>query len=394
MGRFSPTVDPISGLEVLAEGLHSYADERERNRRLKRQEGREDLEEAAALASARDIGVRGGTAPTRTETVQAPPIFRGERIGIGRGARDVGMFEGQRPGAAGAIEAARRMGRPREPQLVARAGAYVPGVGFAPKNLYDTDVQEAVGMQRPETREAEDPRYEQLNDAYYLDTEETPDARRDRAQSDRRSRTVGVLQGIQRAGRGAQLDPELLAQAMELDVDPEDAFGAEPEPETITMAGRTFPATETGQRAALAWRTAVSEATRAPTGPDSQARITGEVTRRTFALAASRAVQGIRDEVRDASAVGRRFEPGEVERQINETLRFFGYRTVEELQDEARELRLAGVGGTGDDGSPTTGSADGSGGARELTDEELDQLILDNPDATDEELLELIGRGG
>lgn len=231
MSRYSPTVEPrapdplLAGLNALLEGgRRANAERREREFQEEEQEyvrGRRDVQGAVEAAELDRAGIRRGAAPTRRTEVRAPDVFGDALPGMAAGA------SGPSPLAAG-LQGLALQGRPRPPRLVHRAGAYVPGLGFVPKNLTDQDLMgdARMGLAAPETREEADPRYRQLNEGFYVDEEATPEARQSRQEQERMQRLTQVLGALQAGGR----DPELLAQALELDVPVSQVFQDEEEP--------------------------------------------------------------------------------------------------------------------------------------------------------------------
>ncbi len=170
-------------------------------------------------------------------------------------------------------------------------------------------------------------------------------------------------------------------------------MGEQDEPAELRGAlSRRFPDTPAGRAAALAWEETVAgqrSTGRGATG--SGERITGETTRRTLATAAARAIDKIQQDVRELTRYEREnLEPGQIERQIRSVLSLFGFESVQELQQEMRTLRLGGVGAGG---APATGGA-GEGGAAgdevEIPPELIDEVMSENPDATEAELIDMV----
>jgi hypothetical protein len=262
-------------------------------------------------------------------------------------------------------------------------------MGFTPRLITDQDLVPQSRARAAVPRERAQPGFEQVTDDLYIDRSATPagreearETRRDREERERLEAALGALQG------GSD-DPAVQAAALEGGVPGSQVFPDEDE-DTISLSGRDFPNTRAGEIAALAWQESVNEAraTGSDTGSDSDARITGEVTRRTLATAAVRAMQQINDEIRElgASQGGtisdrQRRQLASLNRDRDDALRSFGFENVQELQEEMRALRLTGVGG-----APEVGGG-------ELSDADIDRLISQNPDMTDEEILELMERG-
>lgn len=370
MGRYSPTVQPMSPLHVLAGGIDAADEGRTRKRERKKRDREDSIREALTALELDRAGVREGTAPTR-DVEPERDIFRGEGIGMQRGQTDELAL-------AGGLGLQRRP----EPQIVHLPGEFIRGVGFTEKALTDQDLVEATRRRNdPGPRQQEDPRFRQLNDEYFIDQEGTPEARAAAAEQDRATRVMRALEGM-----GAT--PEELNLVGADDSFSDDVLGriderSKPKEEpTIRVQGRDFPDTEEGRNAALAWRESLAEAARSPDATGDGTRITGEVTRRALATAAARELARIRESVREAGPA-KTYEGGEIREQVMNTLSLFGFESVEELEREMRTLRMQGAGGGA---SPAGDTA--------LSDEELDRLILENPDLSDEEILELARGGG
>jgi len=395
----SPTLgDAIASLATSAGG-GQIAGERRRQDDEDR-EFQEERRDVAREDRELDLFEQGFTRDPRTETVpDQEDVTLGARVGMAgqEQARvpdifeqaGIGLQRGNTP-AAGALGEIAQGGAP-EPQVLAIPGAYVEGLGFTPRPIHDTDLVDARQAAARRQRERLAPGVERATDDYFFDERLSPqgraDARQDERDTTRRSRLEAVLEAV---GRGEEdLPPEIMAEGLELGLSERflrgEQGGASGD-DTIRVQGRTFPNTEAGQRAALAWREAVAEAGRSGSGTGAGARVTGETTKRTLAMAAARALDSIRGDFRDMSPFEQsRVPAGFMESQIRETLELFGFESVDELQTEMRNLRLVGLGGQG--GQPT-------GQGDELTDEQIDAIIQQNPDATPEEILELIGRGG
>lgn len=417
MARFSPRDPGFTSAPTLGDALASLA--RSGGAAQEAVEEREDLElQRDEIARLRDVAVEdrerelfeaGFTrTPRREQIPEEEDIFAGVLPGLEtadprRRAPDVfqGAGIGMQPDttpAAGALGQLEQTGQvpPEQPQLLAVPGAYVEGMGFTPRTITDMDlVQERrKAMRQPRTRLA--PGVEQVTEDLFFDEARSPAGRERRAEeeatSSRRARLEAVLSAVQAGGEEGDIPPEILAEGLDIGV-PSGMLrpGRGEEPGMIRVQGRDFPNTEAGERAALAWREALAEAGRTGGRSGGAAeRITGEVTRRTLATAAARAMDRIRQDVRDLSPYERRnLEPGQIETQIRETLELFGFASPQELESEMRELRLAGTGRT----EPGAG-AGGAGQAGELSDAEIDAIIEANPDLSDEEILALIERGG
>lgn len=376
--RYVPREQQLSPLSGLAHLLDTYTETQREKREREEEENALSLADALQTLELDRLGVREGTAPTRA-VPRDQDIFADARPGMAAdaaGRSDIGL----------SLEAARQM-RPselvkREPQVVHLPGSYIRGVGFTERALTDVDLAQLRKEGMRAEKQTADPRYRQLNEDYYLDTESTPDAR------ERRGGAARQLQLLE-AFRGMGATPQQLAL---LQADPDfadevfDQLNEEaPAPPKIRVGGRDFPDDEVGQNAALAWQEALAEAGRRPDATGDGTRITGEVTRRTAAMAAARAVDRIREQTRELSPAERRnIEPGQIEQQIRSTLSLFGFGSVQELQEEMRTLRLSGV---------DSGRSPAAAGGGEIDDDEIDRLILENPDLTDEEIAEIL-RGG
>jgi hypothetical protein len=339
-------------------------------------------------------GAEFGMASERTEH-EAPSIFRGAGMGMapsGAPAQD-------------ALTQIQMQGAPPEPQILALPGAWVEGLGFTERAITDQDLVQESRRRNAVQRQRPRPGFEQVTEDLYIDRAATPAARaeatavrgeergearevrgeereteRDRQERARLETALGALQ------RGEETSPEVLAELV--GQVPGSVLFPDEDADNITVMGRDFPNTPEGEVAAIAWREAMAEASR--TGATSgDGRITGEVTRRTLARAASTAIDRIRNQVREMNAFERgRLPAGYLEDQIRNTLLLFGFESGDELQQEMRALRLTGVGS----GPRPTSSA--AGASREPTDEEIAKIIEANPDATDEEIAELIENAG
>lgn len=420
MARFSPRDPGFTRVPTLAEGLGTLAQsagaaqEDARDRRIE-----DELLEEEELERTLDRFERGFTDRPRREPVpEDEDVFRGAGIGLQRTeAEDPGIFRDARPGMAADAPGITRPGRQPSPlaqglgtmaqergpiqtqeqeDVLSIPGAFVEGLGFTPRAIRSSDLVEqnrarAQAIAGPRERLA--PGVEQVSEGMFFDPEQTREgrqARQDTSRStERQARLTAVLGAIQRGDE--DISPEILAEALELGV-PQHMLRGEGANGEIRVQGRDFPNTPAGERAALAWREAVAEAGRTGGAGGSAERITGEVTRRTLATAAARALDGIRQDVRELTDYERRnLQAGQIQRQIQETLTLFGFESAEELQREMRELRLAGTGG-----APPGGDGDGGGGV-EISDELIDRVMQENPDASEEELMDLVlaaSRGG
>lgn len=379
--RFYPRDDQLQPLSLLTTALEGFSE----GRREKAAE--EDYEEDRSFQGALRalemdrLGLREGTAPTRPVAVE-DSVFQDTGIGMARGA----------PGPSGlglSLEATRRMGpkafapQPDMSEIVHPAGSFMRGVGFTEKALTRGDLV-AIAQDRA-ARDAAiqvaDPRYRQLNDDYYVDEEATPEGRASRSSAARQLQVLRSFRDLGASPQQLQLlqaDPSFADEVYAQLNEEED----EPEAQRIRVGGRDFPDDETGQAAALAWQTSLREAGRDPDAAGDGTRITGEVTRRAAVSAAAREINRIREEARELARTGTPLEAGQVERQIRASISLFGFESVQEVEEEARELRTRGV-----------EAAPGAEGVGEVTDDEIRRLMDEHPDLSDEEILELIERG-
>lgn len=235
MGRYSPTVDQISGLEALAGIGEGVADSLEL-RRARQQEA----EERAQAAEDRDLdrtlsglhlneararlhatGYR-DTAPTVRDEPDTPNVFAGAELDRPGGQRQVPeIFEDERPsflptrrepmarGDGGnepeppIASALTGLQRPRQPKIVVLPGAYRRNRGFTERAVTDLDLMNEqaeaalqpdtrIGLQRPDrpasmaggrrayledpTRETVDPDYDPLPGGGFMKRSGTPAA--------------------------------------------------------------------------------------------------------------------------------------------------------------------------------------------------------------------------
>lgn len=188
-----------------------------------RRRAREDLATAMDEIKFHEAGGRRfPDGPPQRELSPEEDVFRGSRPGMAaRGPEAEGIFAGARPGMAGGnaalaegLGALLEEGLPRKPKLVAPAGAFVRGMGFAPKNIFDTDLAGGLGMQRPTARTGPDSRFVHLQGDRFLDTaaleEEEPEEERLRF-TEEELRAAGIPAGMIPA---ALRDPLLARQLM------------------------------------------------------------------------------------------------------------------------------------------------------------------------------------
>lgn len=185
MGRFSPTVLPDPGPsweDLLAQAFMAIDRKRARDEDTRRQERLDTEREAdrARAAEDREIrlherGYRKGTAPTKPSTLdvgsEGPikvPAFD-PQLGMQRGrgenplADALGGFPEEETGAT----------------IAALPGQFIPELGtFTPRAILKV-APPRLRMPREETPtpQVTDPRYEQVTEGRYLDTEATPAAR-------------------------------------------------------------------------------------------------------------------------------------------------------------------------------------------------------------------------
>lgn len=230
MGRFSPTVRPLSGLQVLAEGLDSFQGARRQKEEDELAEQERSITDALRRLQMDELGVREGTAPTRTVAPEQD-IFRGEGVGMARGQTGSPL--------TASLQAARSMGLQRpepEPKIVHPAGSFVRGAGFTEKHITDRDLaQLAEGpspfvdhtrrRMDPGGREVADPRFRQLNDEFFVDREATPEARAEAQATEERSRAVRALEALGVTGRAGS--GEALLAALEAGVPASELFEEE-----------------------------------------------------------------------------------------------------------------------------------------------------------------------
>jgi len=407
MARYSPRDPGFTHVPGVLEGLSSIATAGaqgyQAGKQTKQDEEDRKLKEALNALAGYESGLREGQAP-REAVPEEEDIFRGEPVGPAQSGRtEVAppLFQGVRPGQVaatgleGALEQLQMDGAPPEPQVVALPGAYVDGMGFAPRAITDQDLvgDTRARAARPRTRTVGGA--QQLTEDYYLDPSGTPEARaeqktireegRDTARERReRARLEAALGGV----AGMRLPPEQTAEL--LGEVPGSTLFDNPDPDQIRVGGRLFPNTPAGEAASLAWQESLSDARAQGSGSGGGANTTAEVTRRQFALAASRAIADLQEEFRSMSRRERDraiSEGRSIQENVQAVLDIFGYDSVPELQDEMRTLRLSG-------GARGAGRSSAPGvGPDQLNDEEIDALIEANPDMSDEEILELINQG-
>ncbi len=380
--RYQPREHQLSPLSVLAVGLDSFQEGRREKREREEADQQGSLADALQRMELDELGVREGTAPTRPVAVE-DSIFAGERPGMGRGTTG--------PSGLGmSLDAARQMGpkafapRPDPNEIMHHAGSFVRGVGFTEKHLTRGDLDRLrPGGVGGETMQVGDDRYSQLNDDYYVDREATPEARGRRSAA---ARTMGLLEAFR--GMGARPDQLALLEADEGFADEiYDQLNEEEEsPEIEGTLNRRFPDTDAGRIAALEWERMVRDARADPDGPGGVESPTREVTRRSVALAAARAVAAIQTAFRTMSQTerDRRRDGGDgLQRDIEGALRPFGYTSLNELNEDMRALRI------GNDELAPASSGQGGAGA-EFDETEIDRLLEENPDLSDEEIAELL----
>lgn len=250
MGRFTPRDPGHTVVPGVFDALNELFDrgqeavERRRARQLEDEEIGYTRDERGRDTARQNLvdyeaGIRTGTAPTmRGPEPRRPQVFEGTGIGLAP-ARPAPLREG--------LDALLQVGRPRKPKLVAQAGAFVPGIGFAPRNLTDVDLPGWPGIttdgERYRAGEAArklgladrrpvqaDPRYQQLTPDRYLDTSATPGAREAEARTEQSERLARILGALRSGGR----DPELLAAAVDAGVPWSELREPEPEEEPIS----------------------------------------------------------------------------------------------------------------------------------------------------------------
>lgn len=416
MARYSPRDPGFTPVPTLGDALASLA--RSGGEAQRTIEEREDLERQRDELERRrgveeedrevELFESGFTREPRRETIpEEEDVFADALPGLETAdprRRPPDVFEGAGIGmqpdetpAAGALGQLEQTGEipAEQPEILAVPGSFVEGMGFTPNAIRSDDFVEArrQSMSRARTRMA--PGVEQVTENLFFDESRTPGARQEARDTERDSARRARLEAVLGAvGEGDDVPPEVLAEGLELGV-PSRMLegGGRDEPGTIRVSGRDFPNTPTGEAAALAWREAVAEAGRTSGGgrTGSAERITGEVTRRTLATAAARAMDKIRSDVRDLTPFERRnLEPGQIETQIRETLELFGFDSPAELQEEMRELRLAGTGGQGQTTGFDEGAGGGGGGEIEVPADLVDQVMEEFPNATQEELTDIV----
>lgn len=195
MARWSPTREVTTTVPTIYDALNELVDrgamandrrmmqqEQERARGLEdeergRRQGREDLATALSEISFQQAGGRRFETPPTRELSPDEDVFAGARPGMAAQVGGGGIFEGARPGMGGGVadqlEQVAFPGRPRTPSIIAPAGAFVPGVGFAPRHITDRDMQPSIGMTGAGRgpRQVPDSRYTHLTGDRYLDTQ-------------------------------------------------------------------------------------------------------------------------------------------------------------------------------------------------------------------------------
>lgn len=226
MSRYSPRDPGHTVVPTVFDALNQLFDRgreavaRKRERELEDEElgyvrGERDRQGARDDLVDYQEGIREGRAPQRRGMApERPSVF--QDVGIGRApAQPKPLREG--------LEELISSGRPKSPKLVAMAGAFVPGIGFAPRNLFDRDLpgRGPVALDGPPARQGalgladrrpveHDPRFVQLTGDRYLDTTATPAAREAKATREEQARLTRILGALRSGGR----DPELLAEAV------------------------------------------------------------------------------------------------------------------------------------------------------------------------------------
>lgn len=248
MSRYSPRFSRNDG-RVVAEGMDrlasalAYRQDRDRQERIDAQvEEDRGLSRALTEAQLYGAGVRRGEAPQRESRLFESPTIQRSPLAMG-------------------LESAPRPERPpAEPELVAPPGALIPGVGFTQQALFRNP---RLGLQDQGPVMEADPRYRQLTEDRYIDTDATPQAR---AEEERRYELALALEEEARARRRELEDDE---RGHRYDMTEIEARGEQDretvrlraqldppgsqEPPTIRLRGRTFPDTPEGQQEALAW---------------------------------------------------------------------------------------------------------------------------------------------
>lgn len=414
MGRFSPQVpgflwDTGPGKAGgIARGVENFIRARERKKAGERQEEDEERRREIEELNLALQGIRRGEAPTQTVEREQPSVFEGvdpsRSIGAGSVRRDrtahrpemdggagengfarerpeEGSFASGPEGVAASLGELRQGGRPR---MVAPPGAFVPGVGFTDRALFENPAARMGAHREATTRERPDPRFEQLTDEFYRERPEDPQAQLSEA-----------------LGRLRHLSPEQ-RQALAAGVPESVVFREEPQEEedVITVAGREFPNTPEGEEAALAWRRQHSAAGRDPEGPGGGRESFTEEELRSAGVPEEQIPAAMRDPVLARQLVGHAVEGGQggvsptsqlvagrsralgaagalsrinpldfynqpdaLTRRQNEILRFYGYNDVDELHTHMREMGLnpadaePGAGGEGGEGEAGAGGA-------------------------------------
>lgn len=227
MARFSPTrtvqTTVPSVFEALSEIIDRGREVVDRRRAQDELERQRRLEEEDRALEQHERGVRRFAEAPEVEIEPEEDIFGGG-IGMQRpSARAGGIFEGEGvgmqrdPGFATGLEGLLTAERPRPRRIAAPAGAFVPGVGFAPRNIFEDELPGRVETQRVMA----DPRFERVTgtDDLFIDRTATPEARAAAAEEEERRRRVGALAGgldvLGVLGRDGIRDPERVAAALE-----------------------------------------------------------------------------------------------------------------------------------------------------------------------------------
>lgn len=205
--KYSPGVLPDDGTQYFVEGaaagLRSYFD-LSRQRRLDREQAERDaLDDALKRGELYDAGLREGTAPKRTYSSELPApglesrdAFAGQGMGMQpQGGPTRSPLAGNMQRAGMARLASFKTPEQMEPEVLALPGAFVPEIG----GFTSTPIFNAPKMPGPQapSMEIADPTKVQLNDRYWLDTQQTPEAREERKVAAERSRVSELLARFQ-----------------------------------------------------------------------------------------------------------------------------------------------------------------------------------------------------
>ena len=350
-------------------------------------------------------GVRRGRAPTE-EVPEEEDIFGGELPGQQRtnerSEAAPPIFQGALPGRSrpstgleaglGDIAAA---GVPPEPEIVAVPGSYVEGMGFTDRIITDQDLVAHTRAANRVPRRRVQPGYQQATDDLYIDEAATPEGReaaRETAQQREQRRQLEASLGMLQEGGREALSASDQATLMEGDVPSSVIFGSQ-----ATSSSRRDPAEiqaalerlrqnpDDPQAQARAFAAGVPASQVWPRPASDEADITNEVTRRQFATRALTAIQDAREEWADMTQYQRdqRIASNQgLGAVINRIVRDFSYDSVEEFQQELRDLRLTGV-GAGGEPAPAPGGGD-------ISDELIQQLVRDNPNLSAEEIYQML----